>query len=73
MIQANQHEGNEDVSVFKIYKVFVMKEKIIYSYLNMLVQDNTIFNGLVWVPKFYKFEEKIAKVIDQQGLTGLYY
>lgn len=50
-----------------------MKEKIIYSYLNMLVQDNMVFNGLVWVPKFFKFEKVIQGVIDQQGLQGLYY
>lgn len=32
---ANMKE-NADVSVFKVYKIFILKEKTIYTYLNML-------------------------------------
>jgi hypothetical protein len=37
LVSANQYEGNEDVSVFKIYKVLIMREKAIYTHLNMLI------------------------------------
>lgn len=29
-------KGESETSVFKVYKVFVLKEKAIYTYLNML-------------------------------------
>ena len=35
-LQTKNESGGPAVSVFKVYKLFIMKEKTIYSYLNML-------------------------------------
>mmetsp|Transcript_2651 Transcript_2651/g.4440 ORF Transcript_2651/g.4440 Transcript_2651/m.4440 type:complete len:175 (-) Transcript_2651:1474-1998(-) len=45
------------VSVFKVYKVYIMRERAIYTHLNMLKQTNLILQGLVWCPKSLKFEQ----------------
>lgn len=31
-------KADSDISVFKVYKVFMLKEKAIFTYLNMLKQ-----------------------------------
>jgi len=67
---ANSKEGS-DVSVFKVYKVFILKEKTIYSYLNMLNQSNMILQGLAWCPKYFQLGEKLNVMINHEGLEGL--
>lgn len=42
-LEMSNHRENADVSVFKVYKVFILKEKTIYTCLNMLKQQNMIF------------------------------
>jgi len=37
----NERE-NADVSVFKLYKLFILKEKTIFTYLNMFKQEGVI-------------------------------
>lgn len=36
-------KADSDISVFKVYKVFMLKEKAIFTHLNMLKQQNMIF------------------------------
>jgi len=70
LVQAN-NKVSEDVSVFKIYKMVIQKEKLLYGHMNMLRQSGMILSGLVWAPTYYKFEKKIVDIISQKGLTGL--
>lgn len=35
-LEMSNNKENADVSVFKVYKVFILKEKSIYTCLNML-------------------------------------
>jgi V-type H+-transporting ATPase subunit a len=64
-------KGAAEVSVFKVYGLFVMREKAIYYHLNMMKQSGVVFQGLVWCPKAYNFGSVIANVINNQGLQGL--
>lgn len=70
LITVNQ-KGAADVSVFKVYELFVMREKAIYFHLNMLKQSGVVFQGLVWCPKSYNFGKVIADIININGLQGL--
>jgi V-type H+-transporting ATPase subunit a len=72
-LEMSNNKENADVSVFKVYKVFILKEKSIYTCLNMLKQQNMIFQGLVWCPKSLQFERKINALINQTNLTGFTY
>jgi hypothetical protein len=42
LLTVNQ-KGAAEVSVFKVYALFVMREKAIYYYLNMMKQSGTVF------------------------------
>ena len=66
-------KGAADVSVFKVYEVFVQREKAIYIHLNMLKPMGTgaLFAGLVWSPKSSHFGKKIAEIVLTQQLAGL--
>lgn len=46
---------NAGVSVFKLYKLFIMKEKSIYTHINYCKLQNTFFTGLVWCPRNFDF------------------
>lgn len=70
LITVNQ-KGAAEVSVFKVYELFVMREKAIYVHLNMLKQSGVVFQGLVWCPKAYDFGTVIADIIYNKGLQGL--
>ena len=52
--QANK-KGKADVSVFKVFNLFVLRQKSISMHMNMLKQNGTFFSGLVWAPKAYDF------------------
>jgi hypothetical protein len=58
--------GEADVSVIKIYKLFILKERAIYQHLNMLQNGETVAYGLVWVPKYFDIEKKLR----EQDLNG---
>ena len=66
----NERE-NADVSVFKLYKLFILKEKTIFTYLNMFKQEGVILQGVVWAPAYFKFEEKMRDMSEE--LQGLQY
>lgn len=53
---ADKNSGS-DVSLFKVFKGFIQREKGIYSHLNMMTQNNMVFHGLAWCPKSFKFEK----------------
>lgn len=65
-LQTKNESRGADVSVFKLYKLFIMKEKTIYSTLNMLKQNPTndaILMGLVWAPRYFDFGMEIQYII----------
>lgn len=62
---------NASVSVFKLYKLFIMKEKAIYEHINYLNNHGNIFTGLVWCPRSFDFISKIEEIKIEQGLTAL--
>ncbi len=72
LVTADHHE-RADVSVFKVYKMFILREKAIYLHLNMLKQGSLILQGLVWCPTSYNFEKKVGQMLQEKGLTGLNY
>jgi len=48
--------------------MYLMREKQINTYLNMLQENKDSGNamvsqGLVWVPKYWKFEEKVDSIV----------
>ena len=54
--------------MFKVYELFVSREKAICYHLNMLRKSGSVFQGLVWAPKTFKFDQKIADLVTLQGL-----
>lgn len=75
-LQTKNESGGAAVSVFKVYKLFILKEKTIYTYLNMLHQNPTneaVLMGLVWSPKYFNFAEKVEAIINEKGLSGFTY
>jgi len=64
---------NVDVSIFKVYKLFLMKEQAIFQHLNTMKMDSTFFSGLVWVPSNYEFQATIDKIIKENGFIGFNY
>lgn len=44
----DQHQ--DDISTIYIYKMFLAKEKALYSTLNMMKMQNTTFVGYFWAP-----------------------
>lgn len=56
-------KGAAEVSVFKVYELFVSREKAIYYHLNMLKQTGVVSQGLAWAPKAFKFDKVIAEII----------
>lgn len=60
---ANQ-KGKADVSVFKVYNLFILRQRSICVHLNMLKQKGSFFSGLVWAPKAYDFFSQIQPIIN---------
>jgi hypothetical protein len=61
-LQLANKKGQADVSVFKVYNLFVARQRSISIHLNMLKegpssegQKSSLFNGLAWAPKAYDF------------------
>lgn len=51
-----------------------MKEKTIYSHLNMLKENpsnEAILMGLVWSPRYFNFAEKMQAIVHEKGLSGI--
>jgi len=72
LIEANNKVSNE-VSVFKVYKMLIHKERKLYMHMNMLKQNGMRLEGLIWAPEYINFEKKVQEVIQAQNLTGLSY
>lgn len=72
LVESNTR-AQAEVSVFNVYKLFILREKSIYTHLNMLRSTNMISHALIWVPRSFKFEKKIKDIITQYDLVGLNY
>ena len=57
-------KGNAEVSVFKMYKLFIQRESQIYSTLNMFKTDSSsnITTGLAWCPTSFKLDIKLNEL-----------
>ena len=71
---------NAEVSVFKMYKLFIQREKFIYQTLNMFSPlhigaegGSEIYQGLAWCPSSANFDMVLARMRDQQNFSGLNY
>jgi hypothetical protein len=53
-----------------MYKVYILREREIYSHLNMLRKSGVIFTGLVWCPKTLKFDRLANEMMSSKGLNG---
>ena len=68
-LTAANTRGDGEVSVIKIYKLFILKERAIYTHLNMLENGEAVGYGLIWVPRYYKFEEKMNEMKNNTQLN----
>ena len=48
--QINKIKGNNYYSLMKVYQWFIIKEKSIYSTLNMFKSGEKLLIGLMWCP-----------------------
>lgn len=62
---------NATVSVFKLYKLFIMKEKAIYEHINCLKIKGNFFTGLVWCPRSFDLAAKIDEIKSEKELNAL--
>lgn len=58
------------MSVIKAFKAIFMKEKAINEYLNMLKfkQGKMVMTGLVWVPKYFDFQNTVTELIMRKNI-----
>lgn len=66
LIQADMR-GDVDVSVFKMYKLFIQREKFIYQTLNLFKSlggddSSQIVQGLAWCPTSKNADLKLAEL-----------
>lgn len=71
LITINSMEDT-DVSVMKIYKWFIAKEKLLYSNLNMLKSGDKLLIGLFWLPDSNKedLHKKINDIREDRNISG---
>jgi vacuolar-type H+-ATPase subunit I/STV1 len=55
-LETANRKGDITASVFKVYKVFLLRERAIYTHLNMFRQQSVVLQGLAWVPRSEKFD-----------------
>lgn len=70
-LETANKKGKADVSVFKVYTLFVLRQRSISIHMNMLKQNGMFFNGLAWAPKSYDFSNEIRQIMNEKNLTGL--
>jgi V-type H+-transporting ATPase subunit a len=60
---------NVEVSVFKVFKLFLLKERSILTQLNTLKHEKgkMYFEGLVWVPSHYEFASNVRPLIENMA------
>lgn len=61
---------DHDVSVFKLYKLFIMRQKQVYIHLNYLNQEGLTYQSLCWIPRIENFENDV-NTIKGNGQIGL--
>ena len=71
-------KGDAQVSVFKMYKLFIQREKFIYQTLNMFRPfnndpDSEITQGLAWCPSSTKLEDVLYNLKLEKNFNGLIY
>lgn len=71
-------KGDAQVSVFKMYKLFIQREKFIYQTLNMFRplnndKDSQINQGVAWCPTAANLEFILANMRDAKNFLGLSY
>lgn len=60
-----------DVSVFKLYKLFIQRELQIYSTLNMFREVGSISTGLFWVPNEDNFANTLNDMVSRNNFKGV--
>ena len=72
LISLNRMSGNSDLSLIKVYKWFILKEKSIYAELNKLKDSEKILIGLFWCPERLKeeFERNLNDIRKVRDLGG---
>lgn len=73
---AADKKNDAEVSVFKMYKLFIQREKFIYQTLNMFRPldddvNSTITQGLAWCPSSSKLDIMLASIKDKKQFMGL--
>lgn len=66
--------GDADVSAFQMYKLFIEREKAIYSTLNMFKKTDSsslIVQGLAWCPTSCNLSDKLAMIRQENNFSGL--
>lgn len=71
-------KGDAQVSVFKMYKLFIQREKFIYQTLNMFRplnndKDSQINQGVAWCSSASNLEFILANMRDAKNFSGLSY
>lgn len=59
----DQNKSANVVSLLEVYKMFLQKEKVLYSTLNRLRNEERLFLGFCWIPR--SDNEKVKTWIDQ--------
>ena len=72
LISLNRMSGNSGLSLIKVYKWFILKEKSIYVELNKLKDSEKILIGLFWCPERLKeeFERNLNYLRKEKDLEG---
>ena len=73
MISADKR-GESEYSAFKLYKIFIQREKEIYVNLNMFKSrpdSPHIITGLAWCPTSKNLEAKMSQIRTAKNFKGL--
>jgi hypothetical protein len=66
-------QENAQISIFKLYKLYIMREKAIYTQLNMFRSHpgGFLFDGFVWCPASYSLDKKLEAAFSTGSMKGL--
>ena len=64
--------GDNEFSLLKVYKWFILKERAIYTELNKLKDGDKILMGLFWCPLYLKedFERNLNNLRKERDIGG---
>lgn len=60
--QRQAHGDNSTISLLEVYRLFLQKEKLLYSTLNKFKKEEKLFVGFCWIPKLDN--EKILRQVE---------